>query len=260
MSFRKYNNSKRSTIKVSLEPKTINVAGKEEYSDSEDESVEQNVELISSDKEEEVVKSSKKKVIKESKKKIKSKSKSSNRKKKVQKKQTPKYKTLYLNEDDAKPVKAAGVIFYKTIKGKLELLILKNNNDKYEDIGGKVDFDDETIFHAAGREVEEETNGMIKSDDVLDRLKNSVFVYVPRSKYIIYLVEANINETKLNKEDFGDKEEHDDIYRTIGWITKDVFMNQSTIKFKLNNRLKSKELFNNIREIENTAKFSKRII
>jgi hypothetical protein len=94
---------------------------------------------------------------------------------------------MYLNDDDAKPVTAAGAVFYKNRGGKMMVLIMENDN-KYEDIGGKIDPDDLSIQHTAGREIEEETNGCIMMDNLMDRLQIAQYVYVPASKYVIFII------------------------------------------------------------------------
>lgn len=165
---------------------------------------------------------------------------------------------MYLNDDDAKPVTAAGALIYKRSAGKMKILIMENRN-KYEDIGGKIDPTDESIYHAAGREIEEETNGMIKQDDIVERLKVAPYIYVPRSKYLIFIVEATKEEKKLKKDDFGDREIHDDFPRTIGWIRRDALTKSTVIQFKMNWRMKSKSLFDKLKDIENQFKFKKKM-
>jgi hypothetical protein len=161
---------------------------------------------------------------------------------------------MYLNDDDAKPVTAAGALFYKQV-GKRMMILLIENEAKYEDIGGKIDPGDADIISAAGREIEEETNGQIKGDDVMERLKIAPYIYVPRSKYVIYLVEASSAEKKLKKIDFGDREDHDGFARTIGWISREELSKPATVQFKINWRIKCKSLFDKLMDIESQFKF-----
>jgi 8-oxo-dGTP pyrophosphatase MutT (NUDIX family) len=165
---------------------------------------------------------------------------------------------MFLDDDPAKPVTAGGVIIYKYVKGKMMLLIIETDG-KYEDIGGKIDPDDSDVFSAVAREVQEETNEQIMSEDILDRLKIASYVYVPRSKYVVYIVEATVQEKKLKKTDFGEMEEHDAFPRTIGWIARDALMKPQTIQYKMNWRLKSKELFDKLIDIEKDGMFKKKI-
>lgn len=165
---------------------------------------------------------------------------------------------MYLDDDPAKPVTAGGVMIYKYVQSKMMLLIIEVDG-KYEDIGGKIDPEDDDIFCAVARETQEETNNQIMSEDIIDRLKTSPYVYVPKSKYVIYMVEAIDDERKLKKADFGDMEEHDGFPRTIGWIARDVLMKPHNIKYKMNWRLKSKQLFDQLIEIEKNVKYKKKI-
>lgn len=165
---------------------------------------------------------------------------------------------IYLDDDPAKPVTAGGVIIYKYVQNKMMVLIIEVEG-KYEDIGGKIDPSDDDVFCAVAREVGEETNEMIKSEDIIDRLKLAQYIYVPKSKYVIYIVEATNNEKQLKKADFGDMENHDEISRTIGWIARDELMKPNNIRYKMNWRLKSKELFNQLIEIEKNVRYKRNL-
>lgn len=179
---------------------------------------------------------------------------------KIEKKTSINKKTMYLNDDKTKPITAAGALFYKKDGASLSLLIV-DSNGKYEDIGGKIDSTDKTVYQAASREIEEETNGLIKAKDVIDRLKKAEYIYVPHSKYVIFLISAVKKEQELKKEDFGDYEGHDKILRSIGWVKRENLCKAEVIKHKLNWRLKieSKKLFARLAEIEKTLKFKKRL-
>ena len=165
---------------------------------------------------------------------------------------------MYLDDDPAKPVTAGGVMIYKYVQNKIMLLIIETEG-KYEDIGGKIDPEDDDIYSAVAREVQEETNEQIMSDDIIDRLKLATYVYMPKSKYVIYIVEATDIEKKLKKVDFGDMEYHDAFPRTIGWIARDALMKPHNIQYKMNWRMKSKELFNQLIEIEKNVKYKKKL-
>lgn len=165
----------------------------------------------------------------------------------------------YIDDENTRPVTATGVMIYKqTSDYKMKLLIMKNRG-VYEDIGGKIDPDDESIYSAAAREVDEETNGMIKKDTLIDRLKMAQYVYVPRSKYVIFLLEANDAEKRLKKGDFGDREIHDNIPRSIEWISRDKLIRPENIKHKMNWRIKSKTLFDKLQSVESNFKFGKKL-
>jgi hypothetical protein len=166
--------------------------------------------------------------------------------------------TMYLNDDEAKPVTAAGALIYKKFRNKLKLLIIESDRG-FEDIGGKIDTDDQDIFSAAAREIEEETNKKIKIENTLERLKKAPYVYVPKSKYVIFLLEASDKEKRLTKDEFGEYEIHDQIQRTIGWIDLKEFSKSSVVKFKLNWRLRNKSLFDKLSDIEKRFVTNKKI-
>jgi hypothetical protein len=124
------------------------------------------------------------------------------------------------NFRESKQIFAAGVIFYKTENNKvyflLEYVLDKN---MYEDIGGKVDLCDDTIYDTVIREVHEETNEKILL--TRERIETSPYCYNEKSKYMIFFVKANINEETLNCGVFGEIENHDNIKRIIDWISGD---------------------------------------
>jgi hypothetical protein len=172
----------------------------------------------------------------------------------IVKKKAHKRTVMYLNDDETKPITAGGSVFYKNIKGKMMLLIIENNN-KYEDIGGKIDPDDENIYTAVAREIIEETNGLIADDKLASRLEKASYAYVPKSKYVIFILSANSAEKVLKKKDFGEYEEHDNIKRTIGWISREELCKSENIQFRMNWRMKSKALFDKLLDIENKFKY-----
>jgi 8-oxo-dGTP pyrophosphatase MutT (NUDIX family) len=173
---------------------------------------------------------------------------------------TNKRKTIFLNDNPTKPVTAAGVILYRFDGKKMQLLLI-NSRNKLEDIGGKIDQIDDSIEEAAAREVEEETNGMIKRDDIIDRLnatKSNELIYVKNSKYVIYVIKADDAERELTKDEFGDYEDHDKIERTIQWVARDTAFSTAFIRGrKLNFRMMSKALKDHLVSIEKNKKFTK---
>lgn len=132
--------------------------------------------------------------------------------------------TFYYNNQRNKPIRAGGVMFYKRTPAGIEFLMFlcewKNEQKKFEDIGGKTDRDDGSIEETIAREVEEETNSKIKKQMVLDLLSKSTPVYNNRIKYLSYLIEAPEEITHLSQQDFGDVEEHTKWERTIKWVKK----------------------------------------
>jgi hypothetical protein len=163
-------------------------------------------------------------------------------------------KTIYLHNDQTKPVTAAGALIYKKVGGKLMFLVI-DKQGKYEDIGGKIEKGDINIHATVSREVEEETNGQIKYSDIIERVKNAQYVYVPKSKYLIHLIEANLVERNLTKDDFGNCETFTNTPRTMGWLSHEELTKTATIQHKMNWRLKSKSLMSKLIDVENQMKF-----
>lgn len=170
-----------------------------------------------------------------------------------------KRKTLFLNDDEAKPITAGGVLIYKNFGGKLKFLVIDSRN-MYEDIGGKIDQEDNTIYDTVAREVEEETNGQIKAKNIVNRVKNAPYIYTPRSKYVIFIVQASSREELLKKEDFGDMEIHDNFKRYIGWIEKSILLTPEIIKTKLNPRMRNRLLFLELDKLDKSTTKTKSMV
>jgi hypothetical protein len=155
--------------------------------------------------------------------------------------------TFYYNNDNSKPIRAGGILIYRNINNINEFLLIKknyNNIERYEDIGGKTDINDINIYDTIAREVCEETNSVINQEIIKYQLSKSSNIYIPHSKYLLYLIEANVYEKNLKSKYFGDKEIHDDINRTIVWID-------------INNYLDNKLNFNPRMTSENVRSFIK---
>lgn len=171
-----------------------------------------------------------------------------------------KRKTFYLDDDDEKPLRAGGVIIYKYDKESNIELLLISSRGQYEDIGGCTDNIDEDIFETVSREVEEETNEVITYGEIIKRLHDATYVYSKSSKYIIYIVQATDEETNLESSEFGNKEIHDDISRTISWVPLSTILDKDIIRYKLNFRMKNTYLFDKLRSIKKNATRSIRMI
>jgi hypothetical protein len=119
--------------------------------------------------------------------------------------------------DDNNKIYAGGALLYKYKNNSLYLLMGHPKIEKYyEDIGGKVDKCDDTIYDTIIRETSEETNNVINLTK--KQLDESIFYYNNRGKYIISLIEANDEQQKMITLDFGNTELHDCIERTIHWV------------------------------------------
>src|SRR5687768_9329323 len=68
-------------------------------------------------------------------------------------------KTLFYLDDNTKPIRAAGVIIYKIVDGIVNLLLI-NVNNRYEDLGGKIEHVDIEISDTVIREALEESNNL----------------------------------------------------------------------------------------------------
>jgi hypothetical protein len=158
-------------------------------------------------------------------------------------------KVFYLNNDEEKPIKAGGVVLYKVENQIIQLLMIEIECI-YEDLGGKVDPEDETIFDTVAREAYEESNYLLDQKKIKERLFLAKYVYVPHSKYMVFLIEANIEESLLTSRLFGNKEIKDNIERIIKWVPVKYLMKQEIIKHKLCTRLKHKDFFDIVNGIE----------
>lgn len=163
----------------------------------------------------------------------------------------PKKFTFNLDNNEEHPVSAGGVLFYRKSKKSIDLLLVSSRG-MFEDLGGRVDAADKTIFETVSREVKEESNKQFSKRDILKRVKAcNNYIYMARSKYVVYILPATDEEAKLESSAFGDREIHDDIARTIKWIPLKNFLQKEVIEHKLNWRLKSKQLFDKLKQIEN---------
>lgn len=154
----------------------------------------------------------------------------------------------YKIKDKSFPIRAGGVMFYKVNDGNIDLLLIHNNvRDYYEDFGGCTDEKDKSIEETIAREVEEESNGKFKKNNIIQRLKFAKKSYTNTSKYLMYFIQVNTEEEQYVSEDFGDKETHDNISRTINWyplenVLKDEFI--SKLNPRVNNKFMIKALEN----------------
>ena len=165
--------------------------------------------------------------------------------------------TFSFNNNEDMPVKAGGVLFYRFNKDAMDLLLV-DNEGTLEDLGGCTDAKDTDIYKTVSREVDEESNGKFKRNNIEKRIRVAEeYVYIPRSKYIIFLEEVTDKEAKLKMTDFGNREIHDDIPRKVKWVPLTIFLTQEVIQHKLNWRLKHKHLFDKLKQIKSDKSTSK---
>lgn len=150
-------------------------------------------------------------------------------------------KSLYLNS-----ISACGCLFYKIVDDELYLLLIsykdKENWPKLDDLGGRIDAQDQTVFDGISRETCEETNEQITHEYIAKRLKENEYksFYNNSSKYYCILLEVDdsfFNDTTV----FGEFEKTDQIYRTIHWFKYQEVKNNLAIRL-----LKNKELIEHL--------------
>ncbi len=138
---------------------------------------------------------------------------------------------------NSKSISAGGILFVKIVDGKTYLLLssyLDPNRPLLDDLGGRTEIADESIFQTIDREVNEETNNIITVNS--QNLKGAR-IYVPRSKYLclMVLIDKDIcPDTSI----FGRVEVTNQIKRTIEWHEW-----TDSLKNKLNPRLKHKTIY-----------------
>jgi len=143
----------------------------------------------------------------------------------------------------SKKITAAGVIFYKKVGDKIQLLIFKNNDDKeLEDLGGKTYLVDRSPLDTVCREANEESKSVISKECVWNSIRDVKPHYIESCKYLLFIVEAPREIKDLTSDIFGDKEECKDklnswtLNRTVEWMNLEDFLDNS-IGYSINPRL-----------------------
>jgi hypothetical protein len=151
--------------------------------------------------------------------------------------------------DDKHEIRAGGLLLYRYDDGmeEPEFLMIKTRG-KYEDFGGRTDPIDKSIDDTICREADEESNGILKMDEVRELINGHQPIYTSESKYLIYIVKT---PTKYNPVDFGTMELHDGISRTVEWIKLSKLLDRKFINKSLHVRLMFKLFFEHIRTITN---------
>lgn len=119
------------------------------------------------------------------------------------------------------PILACGIVFYKIVDNKLQLLLSKyNHKQQLEDFGGKIEITDTSVFDAMAREVMEESNHLITAEYLKERLHhddNITFYYNKHSKYYVWLIQVD-NTFFPDTSVFGTEEQLNPIKkRTVQW-------------------------------------------
>ena len=126
------------------------------------------------------------------------------------------------NEFYTNPVSAAGCLFFKEVDGKKKLLLIKYNDEgwsKLDDLGGKVDVVDTTIYDTIARETMEESNHVIPYEFMKNIFESKQYLpfYSRYSNYYCVVVKVN-NDFFPNTNVFGELELTDNIRRTVAWF------------------------------------------
>ena len=149
---------------------------------------------------------------------------------------TMKKAVVYTEQNE--PCKAAGALLYQK-SGNQTFFLLINRNGRYEDFGGRVEVIDNTVIDTVAREVVEESNGVINNSFIRSLLnKRGPVLHSPISQYFMYF--RRVHESVIYKpEFFGDCEIHDNIVRTVEWVSKRELLSIWDVKGKIHPRIKS---------------------
>ena len=158
--------------------------------------------------------------------------------------------TFFFKNNPEWEIRAGGVTFYRVNceTNEPEFLMIKYMGN-YEDFGGKTDKVDNCIEDTVAREADEESNGIFNQREVFKILKSRSGTYCKHSKYIVYVCKTC---KKYNPVDFGDREYHDDIERTVEWVPYSNLIDKKFIKEYLHIRLRFKYFFLRINNIYNS--------
>ncbi len=157
--------------------------------------------------------------------------------------------TFYYKNNKKNPIRAGGVLFYRFFPDFEMLLINPNNKIRYEDFGGKTDEQDKNILETIAREVYEESNGIFSQKWTINELEYATNIYIKQSKYLLYFVNIT-NLENVYKKDFGEKEFHENIKRTVEWVKvpeKNInILLGKTLSFRLTN----KQTYDNLKRLQ----------
>ena len=123
--------------------------------------------------------------------------------------------TFYYN---GQPVRAAGILV-TTFDGYKTHRLFRKINNRFEDIGGKTDIQDQSFIDTAVRECCEETGGKLfdprhqhqQCDNILrDLIKNNSRIqYNKKSKYVLFVLDVHPGILAMPMKRFGKMEKTD---------------------------------------------------
>lgn len=132
-------------------------------------------------------------------------------------------------------ITAGGILIIDFKNGRC-LLQYNSNKDRWDDFGGKVEFEDDTIIHTMTRELYEESNKLIGGETNKINFSNADFFYIKEAKYILAVL--NCNSIKIDKDltKYGSLEIHTNIERYVKWVDCSAIMNNEN-NLNINPRL-----------------------
>lgn len=154
-------------------------------------------------------------------------------------------------------ISAGGCLFYKIVDDQIFLLMISyNKKPALDDLGGKVDNVDSSIFETIARETYEETNHVIQAEHVMKIVKEKKYVsfYTKSAKYYIIVSEVDAN-FYIDTSIFGSYESHAKIGRTIKWFN--YFDNKKNLAVRLLANKKFTKHFDDMQEQLNICRLSK---
>lgn len=158
---------------------------------------------------------------------------------------------LYADENKTMPILGGGIIFYRfNSNNRIELLLNKNLNAKYEDIGTQFDYNvnnNVNYFDIILQNLQFITNNIITSDCVLNYPLRNYSIYNKQLQYIVILIKANSNIKNINRQQFVNNE--------IDWISLYRLSSKNILQHSVHKRISSTKLIYKIKEIEYMHRF-----
>ncbi len=130
----------------------------------------------------------------------------------------------------------AGGILIIDYKNDRCLLQYNSNKDRWDDFGGKAEFEDDTIIHTMIRELYEESNKLIGDETNKINLSNAEFFYIKQAKYILAVLDSKSIKIDDDLTKYGSLEVHTNIERYVKWVDCSEIINNKN-NLNINPRL-----------------------
>ena len=130
----------------------------------------------------------------------------------------------------------AGGILIIDYKNERCLLQYNSNKDRWDDFGGKAEFEDDTIIHTMIRELYEESNKLIGDETNKINLSNAEFFYIKQAKYILAVLDSKSIKIDDDLTKYGSLEVHTNIERYVKWVDCSEIINNKN-NLNINPRL-----------------------